>query len=543
MRSYFAYIRVSTVRQGEKGSSLQEQRDAIELFARRNALTITAWFMEMETAAKTGRREFARLLTALRQRRADGVLFHKIDRGARNLKDWNKIQELIESGIDVRFAHESLDLNSRGGRLTADLLAIIAADYVRNLREEIRKGMRGRLKQGLYPLPAPLGYKDAGGGRPKLIDPLNGPLVRSAFELYATGEFGLIALAANLDRRGLRTRRGKPLQAKRLGELLRNPFYVGLIAMRAEVYEGVHEPLVPKSLFDAVQVVIDGRLAVRSTKQPLLYRCLIRCAACGYALVGERQKGHIYYRCHSPDCKGVCMREELATAVLRREFEKATLADDELDEVRELVASYFVDDDRRQAEAQANLALLLKSTEGRLDALTTAFLDGALDRDEYDQRKRRLLDEKLRVSEELANVAAGDVDTRARTATYLELAGSLWLSYERVNDEEKRELLKIVTSNLVAPGNYVAVELRSPFSDLANRKLARCGGPLRQDPRTSAQQIADAIIQSARRHSGARFSAPAEARRLEGDRLHKVSCVPSSYPGAEANLRRADATH
>ncbi len=53
---------------------------------------------------------------------------------------------------EVHFANESLDLQSRGGRLSADIQAVVAADYIRNLREETRKGFYGRLKQGLCPM-------------------------------------------------------------------------------------------------------------------------------------------------------------------------------------------------------------------------------------------------------------------------------------------------------------------------------------------------------------------------------------------------------
>jgi site-specific DNA recombinase len=53
--------------------------------------------------------------------------------------------------------------------------AVVAAHYVRNLREEVRKGFYGRLKQGFYPLKAPIGYLDCGGGKPKAIDPVAGP--------------------------------------------------------------------------------------------------------------------------------------------------------------------------------------------------------------------------------------------------------------------------------------------------------------------------------------------------------------------------------
>ena len=64
------------------------------------------------------------------------MIIHKIDRSARNLKDWADLGELIDQGIDVHFANESLDLHSRGGRLSADIQAVVAADYT-CIREEI----------------------------------------------------------------------------------------------------------------------------------------------------------------------------------------------------------------------------------------------------------------------------------------------------------------------------------------------------------------------------------------------------------------------
>src|ERR1041385_4826147 len=208
MQGYIGYIRVSTVQQGTKGVSLVEQKDAITRYAERNQFPISAWLEEMETAAKRGRPVFAHAMRLLRQGKAKGIILHKLDRGARNLKDWADIGELADQGVEIHFVNESLDLQSRGGRLSADIQAVVAADYIRNLREESRKGFYGRLKQGLYPLPAPLGYLDLGGGKEKAIDPLKGPLVRTAFELYATGRYDLIALSDELYGRGLRSRNG-----------------------------------------------------------------------------------------------------------------------------------------------------------------------------------------------------------------------------------------------------------------------------------------------------------------------------------------------
>src|SRR5205085_4859361 len=138
--------------------------DAITRHAARNDFEIAAWFEERETAAKRGRPLFNQMLKLLRQDKAGGVIIHKIDRSARNLRDWADLGELIDRGIEVQFANESLDLQTRGGRLSADIQAVVAADYIRNLREETRKGFYGRIKQGLFPLPAPLGYTDQGKG-------------------------------------------------------------------------------------------------------------------------------------------------------------------------------------------------------------------------------------------------------------------------------------------------------------------------------------------------------------------------------------------
>lgn len=162
MKSYFGYVRVSTQRQGAHGVSLQEQKHAIETYAARNGLSIAQWFEERETAAKRGRRVFTRMLAELGRAKAQDVVIHKIDRSARNLRDWSDLGELIDRGIDVHFAHDALDLRSRGGRLSADIQAVVAADFIRNLREETRKGFYGRLKQGFYPMRAPIGYSDSG---------------------------------------------------------------------------------------------------------------------------------------------------------------------------------------------------------------------------------------------------------------------------------------------------------------------------------------------------------------------------------------------
>ena len=95
-KQYFGYIRVSTAKQGEKGVSLQEQKGAIQQYAQRFGLSIVQWFEERESAAKRGRPVFTLMMKGLRSGNVRGLIVHKIDRSARNLKDWADLGELIQ---------------------------------------------------------------------------------------------------------------------------------------------------------------------------------------------------------------------------------------------------------------------------------------------------------------------------------------------------------------------------------------------------------------------------------------------------------------
>ncbi len=202
MKHYFGYIRVSTPKQGQTGVSLQEQRTAIEQYARRHNLAVDRWYEDQVTAAKRGRRVFERMLRERRKAGAAGVIVHKIDRSARNFFDWADMNDLMDEGVEIHIASENRRIETRDDRLAADVQAVVAVDYIRNLREETIKGFYGRLKQGLYPLKAPLGYLDRGRGKAKEIDPVHGPLIRWAFEAYATGAFTLDSLSLALAEKG-----------------------------------------------------------------------------------------------------------------------------------------------------------------------------------------------------------------------------------------------------------------------------------------------------------------------------------------------------
>jgi site-specific DNA recombinase len=485
MRRFFAYVRVSTAKQGEHGVSLQEQRSAIEGYASRNGLQIIQWFEERETAAKRGRPVFTQMLKLLRQGKADGLIVHKIDRSARNLRDWADLGELIDQGIEVQFANEGVDLNSRGGRLSADIQAVVAADYIRNLREETRKGFYGRLKQGVYPLPAPIGYRDMGAGRPKEPDPMRAPLVRKAFELYASGGYNLHLLREEISRLGLRNRNGGGLSITGLSVMLNNPFYIGLIRLKRtrETFAGSHQPLISRSLFERVQAILHGKTHTKGVRHTFLFRRLLRCARCEYSLRGELHKGHIYYRCHTRACPVTCVREEQVDGAVRSSLERLTLLPEEARYVAERFAQLRSESIRIEEETAHALRLREAQIKDRISRLTDAYLDGVLDKSTFEGKKAKMLMELQEVKENLRDGVSGSVLVN-RAAEMVELAGMASFQYEKALPEEKRDLLQILTSNRRANRKDVVLTLFPPFQIIANRFQTTNGAPYRDIGRT-----------------------------------------------------------
>jgi len=468
MKSYFGYIRVSTQRQGVQGSSLQEQKAAIEGYARRYNLAISEWFEELETAAQQGRPVFSKMLKALQQGHASGVITHKIDRSARNLWDWAYLGDLIDQGVEVHFAHENIDLTSRGGRLSADIQAVVAADYIRNLREEVRKGFYGRLKQGIYPLGAPIGYLNQGGGKPKISDPVRAPLVRAAFELYAAGETSLSQLADYLHECGLRTTTGAKVEVNTLAKILHNPFYIGLIRLRGtgEVFAGIHEPIIPTALFERVQEVCSRRGGHQALRHDFLFRRLVRCELCKLRLIGERQRGHVYYRCHQASCPVTGVREETISGRIGLYFGTFDLSEPEVEEMREL--SFGVETQVREANKakEQALRLNLETVKTRLERLTDAYLDQAIDAELFKAKREDLLFQQRKLEEQQTAGSLPEGHFTRYVEDYLERARALSLSYGTGNPLEKRQILKTVTSNIFASRENVVVELFSPFQEI-----------------------------------------------------------------------------
>ena len=445
MKQCFGYVRVSSQKQGE-GVSLEAQKDAIEYFASQNNITICKWFEETQTAAKKGRPVFTAMTKALQNGKADGVVMHKIDRSARNFFDWAKVGELADAGVEIHFATESLDFQSRGGRLTANIQMAVAEDYVRNLKAEIHKGQRGQLERGYYPFKAPVGYLNNGRHQLKTLDPIKAPLVKLAFELYASGQHSLHSLRHELVQRGLSKPSGQPISKGCLEKFLRNPFYTGIIRIQrtGETFHGIHEPLISANLFEQVTNVRARKCGKKVTRHNHLYRGLFQCANCERSMIPEKQKGYVYYRCQFLSCPGNCIREEKLEHAVLSELTKVKLSEG----IQKSILETLAETDQKLMQQQSVNAHQMKidSVTQHIEKLEDAAIDRIIDAETFHARKEKLLLERKKLEEAQAENTKNRVSPSVM-ASFLERLKNLSIHYKIAHPAEKREIVEIAISN------------------------------------------------------------------------------------------------
>lgn len=328
---YFIYVRKSTESEDRQILSIEAQLRELRNLAEKEQLEIAASFEEAKTAKEPGRSVFAEMLARIEKGEAQDILAWHPDRLARNSVDGGKIIHLLDTGAlkNLKFCSFWFESTPQG-KFMLNIAFGQSKYYVDNLSENVKRGIRQKLHRGEWPALAPIGYVNDMKTKRIEVDPVRAPLVREAFTLFASSTHSLRTLRNALKETGLRSRNGNVLSVSSLQRLLQNPVYYGMIARKGELFEGSHEPIIFKHLFDEVQAVIAGRARKkRKRKHEFLFSGLLHCGSCGCSITAESQKGHAYYRCTKK--KGPCdekyLREEDLLMQVRTIVEKLSLPD------------------------------------------------------------------------------------------------------------------------------------------------------------------------------------------------------------------------
>lgn len=211
--AFVAYLRVSTVRQGESGLGLEAQRAAVEAFARQHGGTIVASHVEVETGKRSDRPELAKALCGARKAKAT-LLIAKLDRLARNVAF---IANLMDAGIEFLACDQPF-----ASRLTLHILAAVAEDEARRISERTRAALQAAKARGRK-LGSPIAAQTvakARAARSAYAAKANATTLAVVREVQKSGITSLAGIARTLQARGVRTPRGhaewQPVQVLRL---------------------------------------------------------------------------------------------------------------------------------------------------------------------------------------------------------------------------------------------------------------------------------------------------------------------------------------
>jgi hypothetical protein len=104
------------------------------------------------------------------------------------------------------------------------------------------------------------------------LEPNNALYIQKAFEQMATGHYSIQMLADWLFEHGFKNKKGKKINKSALDKVLKNPIYYGLFRWRGKIYQGNHEPIITKQLFDDVQAVFQRKTKPLKAVRALLLR-------------------------------------------------------------------------------------------------------------------------------------------------------------------------------------------------------------------------------------------------------------------------------
>lgn len=229
--------------------------------------------------------------------------------------------------------------------------------------------------------------------------------------------------------------------------------------------------------------MFDGRIYPRVEIHQFLFRRLIGCEACGRSLTGERQKGHVYYRCHERSCRGVSLSETGVDAVVSTELAWLTIdGEAELGDLRDLFKVEIAHERASEGDVINAIERDLGAIEQRLSRLTDAFLDQMIDKAAFEERRAELLGRKLALREKLER---GEASTHWRdVAERFELGLTAHSGYISAGDERKREIVQEIGSNLIAAGKSPYFRMVFPFHEIREWAKSEAFDPTRGAVRT-----------------------------------------------------------
>lgn len=219
------YARFSSDMQREE--SIDAQVRACRDYCNKKHYIVTHVYKDEARSGKSlvGRDEYNQMMVDAMSHKFDVIVFHKIDRNARNEFNYYEFKHtLTQLGISYEYAVQNID-SSPEGQMLENMLVGFAAYYSRNLAKETKKGLNENAYKAMFNGgTAPFGYKIE--NQQYVIDQHEAEGVRMIFDMYTDGN-GYTKISNALRMAGYKTKAGNSFSKNSIYDILGNEKYIG----------------------------------------------------------------------------------------------------------------------------------------------------------------------------------------------------------------------------------------------------------------------------------------------------------------------------
>ena len=343
---YCLYARKSMEAEERQALSIDSQMKEMRGIAERDKLSVVAVRTEAHSAKDSGEREvFNKVIDEIKAGKYNGIITWAPDRLSRNAGDLGRLVDLMDNQQlqEIRTFNQKFS-NSPNEKFLLMILGGQAKLENDQKGLNVKRGLRARVELGLWPAPAPIGYKNELRRDRKgyiRIDTVRAFIIKQIFERAAEGWSARKIRRWLMEDLEFRTATGKNMSLSMVQKVLGNTFYYGEFEYPRKSgnwYKGVHKPIVTKELFEAARSAIEKRKRLgRIFRKNFAFTKFMKCGICGSGIVGEEKykslkdgliAKYVYYGCARTQdsyCKLRYIREDDLIHQLRDLIERLTV--------------------------------------------------------------------------------------------------------------------------------------------------------------------------------------------------------------------------
>jgi hypothetical protein len=235
--------------------------------------------------------------------------------------------------------------------------------------------------------------------------------------------------------------------------MIQNPIYYGVFSFNGEIYDGTHEPIISKKLFDFVQQVMSNRgKKKRKRKHEFAFSGLMKCGNCDCLITAETQKGHNYLRCtkRKNPCSQRYAREDAITSQIKEKIKKVSLSS----AWANASINYFENEKMK--------------IENKAENLLDLFIGGkGIEPEEYQAKKSKLLNEKQDILEKIKDFEQKGNNWLEPMKEMILASSQAKILLSQSDNQEIRAFLKNIGSNFILKDKKFQFALKIGWRALA----------------------------------------------------------------------------